>query len=335
MDLRIRTYWFSLYLFVSSPFVALTQPTFTLNGSAAVVSDNCYRLTSPRVGNDVGAMWGDFTVDLRNSLEIRFAINLGCAKSVGEGMAFVMHTDKDGMSALGCAGASLGYGRSNGCTGISSSLAIEFDTRHTAGQRDMYRPHLAIVRDGDMARPLTEPVAMADKKDVLDCEYHDVRITWSPSKQELCVYFDGNLRLTHKGDLTNSVFGGSSNIYFGFTGSTSQQPTMQMLCVQSVVMEIDEVFERKLTFEQGVGIYSNPLRERLTINLAFEEDEYIQMQLYDSSGKLIYEIPTHLVRENEYFFNLPGLPSGVYYITVTNGTERVSKKIVHVATMRA
>ena len=59
------------------------------------------------------------------------------------------------------------------------------------------------------------------------------------------------------------------------------------------------------------------------------------MQLYDSSGKLIYEIPTHATQVKKYYFNLPGLPSGVYYVTVTDGTNRVSKKIVHISTIRA
>jgi hypothetical protein len=335
MKTPVRAYWFGIYLFISVPFVLLGQPNFTLNGSASLISEGCYRLTSSQNGNEVGAIWGDFGIDLRNSLEVRFSVNLGCNKVAGEGVAFVMHTQKERNATLGCGGSGMGFGRVAGCKGIMPSLAVELDTRHTAGSKDLFRPHLALVQNGDLARPLSNPVALQERGDILDCEYHEVRILWTPSKQEFLVYIDENLRLTYKGDLCNRVFKGETDICFGFVGSSSAQAASQMVCVQMVAVEVDEQMERRLSFEEGVGIFPNPQREKLTIQLDFQTDEHVEMQLYDSSGKLIYEIPPHVVRENQYHLNLPGVPSGVYYVTVTNGVDRVSKKIVHIATMRA
>ncbi len=324
----------TLYLVLATPFWA--QPSFTLNGSAVVVSENCYRLSSQKTAHDIGSMWCEYPIQLDHALELRFALNLGCSRSAGEGIAFVMHTHKDGYDALGCGESALGYAATSDCpNAISPSLAIEFDTKYSRGLPDLYVPHLSLIKNGLQSAPLiSSPKIRSFGQDVRDCEYHDVQIRWRPSTSILEVFFDGEKRLSYQGDL-QQFFGDEKNIYFGFTGSTGRQANMQMICVQSVIVEVDEAFERRKSFEQGIGIYPNPIREKLTIDLEFQEEQYVQMQLFDVTGKLIYEIPTHAVRENQYYFNLPGLPSGVYYVTVTNGTDRISKKIVHVATIRA
>ncbi|MCP4441865.1 MAG: T9SS type A sorting domain-containing protein [Aureispira sp.] len=328
-------YLVTVWVLLSSQ-ISISQPTFALNGSTIVVSEHCYRLTSHKATNDVGSLWSEIPVDLNNAVEIRFAVNMGCSKYAGEGMAFVMHTNEKALDVLGCGGAGMGFGKNGNCEGLSPSLAIEIDSKFNRSHKDIYQPHLALVKDGNLSQPLFEPVRAKEYgKDVRDCEYHDVKITWMPSKQELNVYFDDELRITYAADVITDIFEGASEVYFGFTGSTGNKANMQMICVQSVLIEVDEILERKRDFEDGVGIYPNPIKEKLTIDIDLEEEEYVQMQLYDSTGKLIYEIPTHVVKENEYYFNLPGLPSGVYYVTVTNGTHRVSKKIVHISTIRA
>lgn len=330
-------YLLAVYFMLSSQFtILIAQPSFTLNGSTIVMSENCYRLTSHQASNDVGSLWCEFPIDLTNAIDLRFAVNLGCSKYAGEGMAFVMHTDSAMYDALGCQGAVMGFGKATNCPGISPSLALEVDTRFNRNHKDLYQPHLSLVKDGNLSKPLIEPTrAKTYGKDVRDCEYHDVRITWMPSKQELCIYFDSELRITYTEDILNEIFGGSRAVYFGFTGSTSSRANMQMVCIQSLVIEVDGDFERKRNFEDAIGIYPNPLKEKITIDINLSEEEDVQMQLYDSTGKLIYEIPTHATQTKKYYFNMPGLSSGVYYVTVTNGTNRVSKKIVHISTIRA
>lgn len=337
MNNNIQSYFISLSLLFISTVSSIAQPTFTLNGSTILISDNCYRLTSGQMGNDVGSMWGEYKVDLKNSLEFHFAVNFGCAKAVGEGLAFVLHSSRDAQASLGCGQNALGFGKKINCNNaIYPSFAVELDTRYTPTDKDLTRPHLALVQDGNIMNPLFNPVTMTDQaKSILDCEYHNIRVLWTPSKDEIQVYVDNILRIKQTVDLRHKVFGGQSEVYFGFTASSSSQAAAQMLCIQNVIEEVDENVLRKLNFEQGVGIFLNPVREKVTVDVRFEQDDYVQMQLFDSSGKVIYEVPSHLVRQNQYHVNMPGLPTGVYYITVTNGTERVSKKIVHIATMRA
>lgn len=327
---------FYLYCVISVPIPIWAQPSFTLNGSAEIISENCYRLTSQKSPNDVGSIWAEYPTQLSHSFDIQFAINFGCANAVGEGVAFVMHNDKRKYDALGCAQASLGFGIHNNCPSfISPSIAVEFDAKYSAGHADLYVPHIAVIQNGNMQSPIHKAVRMnSNGMDIKDCEYHLVRVTWKPSTQLLQVYFDGELRVSHKGDISK-VFGKEKNIYFGFTGASGTQAGSQMVCVQSVDVTIDEVFDNKRNFEEGVGIYPNPLNERLTVDLRFDSEQKVYIQLFNINGKVVFDIPKHAVKNNQYFLNLPGLPSGVYYITVSNGKNRVSRKIVHISSIRA
>lgn len=315
---------------------AYTQPSFALNGSTTLLTDNCYHLTSGQSPNDVGSLWCDFPLELNNTLDLRFAVNLGCAKNAGEGFAFVMHTDSAGLDALGCPGAVIGFGQHSNCKGIQPSFALEIDTRFNRQHKDLYQPHLTLVENGQQAAPLIAPVRVKTYgKDVRDCEYHNVRITWKPSDKEFCVYVDDELRIKYEEDILNKYFKGVSEVYFGFTASSGPKANLQMICVQSLKMEIDAQFDRRQNFEEGIGIYPNPISEKLTIDVNLFAQDSVQMQLYDSAGLLIYEIPMHTTQMQKYYFNMPGLPTGVYYVTVTNGTTRVSKKIVHISSIRA
>jgi hypothetical protein len=325
-----------IHLLLSSHKQLMAQPTFTTNGSADNIAENCYRLSSPKTANDVGSIWAEYPTQLNHAFDIRFAINFGCSVYAGEGVAFVMQADKNKYSAIGCAGSSMGFAQEIGCNSyISPSLAVEFDTKFTKSHADLYVPHIALVQNGNAVLPLHKAVRInSTGQEVRDCEYHSARVCWSPSTQLLQVYFDEELRLSYKGDISK-IFGKEKNIYFGFTGSSSSLANMQMVCIQSVDVSVDEAYDNRRSFEEGVGIFPNPLNERLTVNLNFDAAQKVNIQLFNVMGKLIYEIPKHAVKTNQYYFNLPGLPSGIYYVTVSNGQNRVSRKLVHIASIRA
>ncbi len=321
---------------IGACFDVVAQPSFALNGSTTLLTDNCYHLTSGQSPNDVGSLWCEFPLELNNALDLNFAINVGCSKNAGEGFAFVMHTDTMGLDALGCAGNLLGFAQGANCAAIQPSLAVEIDTRFNRGHKDLYQPHLALVKDGNMAAPLLPPVKIKSTgKDLRDCEYHHVRITWKPSKKEFCVYIDQERRIFYQEDILQKHFKGVSEVFFGFTASSGQKANLQMICVQSLKMEVDPQFERRQNFEDGIGIYPNPINEKLTIDVNLFAQDSVQMQLFDSAGALIYEIPMHRTQAQKYYFNMPGLPTGVYYVTVTNGSSRISKRIVHISSIRA
>ncbi len=328
-------YNYTFYLVLVLPITVSAQPSFTMNGSAELISEACYRITSHKNPYDVGSIWAEYPTQLNHNFDIRFAVNFGC-KKLGEGIAFVMHTDNEKYSAIGCSGQALGFANIKGCSNyISPSLAVELDTKYSAGMGDLYSPHITLIQNGNFLNPLHKAVRInSNGHDIRDCEYHSVRITWSPSKEIFQVFFDDELRISYKGDIT-SIFGKEKNIYFGFTGSTGVEAEMQMLCIQSIDVTIDENYESKRNFEYAVGIFPNPMNERLTVDVDFNDEQKIHIQIFNINGKLVYDIPRHKVTHNRYFFSMPGLPSGVYYVTVSNGKNRVSKKLVHVATIRA
>ena len=325
-----------IFFWILWSFLSFAQPNFTLNGSTLAMSENCYRLTSNVVKNDVGSLWSEVPIALKNELDIRFAVNLGCNSSYGDGMAFVFHADTNTLDYLGCPGAAMGFANAADCPALRTSLAIELDTRFNRSQKDIKEPHMCLVRDGLTSQPLTEPVPLkSHENNIRDCEYHDVRITWYPSSKELKVYYDNELRINYNGDLIQDLFNGQEEVYFGFTGSTGNRENMQVVCMHSIIMEVDQVHEKKLKFEEAVGIYINPMNEKVTVDLQLQEESRIKLQLYNAKGELIFEIPEHQAMHKKYHFNMPGLPSGVYYVTITDGENRVNKKIIHLSSVRA
>jgi len=58
----------------------------------------------------------------------------------------------------------------------------------------------------------------ASSADIENNQCHTFSVEWNPSTQELKVFFDGELRLTHTGNIISEL--GTSNVYYGFTGAT-------------------------------------------------------------------------------------------------------------------
>lgn len=323
-------------LSIVHPWATVAQPSFYTNGSAEEIAEHCYRLTHPKSPNDLGSIWSEIPIQLNQSFDLRFSINFGCSSVSGEGVAFVLHSDPRQKEAMGCPGSSLGFGNLAPCEDeISPSFAIEFDSKYTKGNADLYSPHITLIRNADFSLPLQKPVKMREEnQDVRDCEFQDIRICWTPSKQFLQIFFNGELRVSYVGNLI-SFFGKNQNLTWGFTASSGQVATQQMICIQSVDISIDENYEEKELFKSAVGIFPNPLREKITISVDFDVEQLLNIQLFDVSGKIIQEYSKQKTKEKKFYFNLPGLPSGVYYASVSNGKQRVSKKIVHIGSIRA
>ena len=71
-------YILSTSLFLTGlSFELFAQPSFALNGSSTLLTDNCYQLTSGQSMNDVGSLWCEFPLELNNVLDLNFAVNLG------------------------------------------------------------------------------------------------------------------------------------------------------------------------------------------------------------------------------------------------------------------
>lgn len=220
-------------LFLLLPFKGISQ--FSINGDASVILPQClagvktYQLT-PSLGSQAGEIWDSTQADLSKPFVVQFEIFLGTSPySVGaDGMAFVMQ--QQGLTATGSQGGGLGY------QGLTPSLAVEFDTYQNGW--DPAYCHTAIEKNGDIdhtdlsGNNLAGPVQLSPTNPYLpDGAWHNVEIIWNPFDDSLSVYFDCSFRVGYKGDVVDSIFKGSPNVYWGFTGGTGADFNSQQVCV--------------------------------------------------------------------------------------------------------
>ncbi|TAD86201.1 MAG: hypothetical protein EAY75_09100, partial [Bacteroidetes bacterium] len=136
-------------------------------------------------------------------------------------------------TSVGTGGGGLGY------LGITPSLAVEFDTWQNTGMGDPSFDHMAIMRNGvtdhTLNSNLAGPVTMLPgAPNVEDCQWHLVRVTWSPLTNQLQVYFDCQLRLTYTGNIRQTIFNNTSNVFWGFTGATGGSRNRHAFCLDYV-----------------------------------------------------------------------------------------------------
>jgi len=107
-------------------------------------------------------------------------LHKSCAVNGGDGLAFVIHSDRDaGTKALGANGQELGYG------GIKNSIAIEFDmwtNVNTQGSNDLFYDHISIHSGstGPNSASMSSALGYARPVDLADGNMHRVRIRYLP-----------------------------------------------------------------------------------------------------------------------------------------------------------
>ena len=92
---------------------------YTVNGNASTNNCHCYTLT-PSSNNQSGSVWNNFQINLRESFDFNFDINLGCIDANGaDGIVFVLQPIS---TSVGGSGGGMGF------SGISPSIGITIDT---------------------------------------------------------------------------------------------------------------------------------------------------------------------------------------------------------------
>lgn len=200
---------------------------YTVNGNASQISCRCYTLT-PATGNQSGSVWNNIKIDLNNSFDFVFDVNLGTGDNPGaDGIAFVMQPIS---TSVGTSGSGLGF------LGISPSIGVTLDTyQNSSPDNDPFYDHIAIQRNGDLnhlsTNNLVGPVqASSTSSNIEDGIDHKLRVTWNAVTKTLTAYFDNVQRVSIINDLVNTTFGGNSLVYWGFTGSTGGEFNLQRFC---------------------------------------------------------------------------------------------------------
>ncbi|NNC82013.1 MAG: T9SS type B sorting domain-containing protein, partial [Flavobacteriales bacterium] len=189
----------------------------------------CYSITQ-NFEFQVGAIWSTETIDLNNSFEYSYYVNLGFNDGGADGIVFVLSGDPLGQAAIGEPGGFLSYG---GDGGISPSIALEFDTWNNGpAEFDIPNDHAMLHYNGVMDGSAGPAI---DLGNIEDGEYHLVECIWDAVDDQLTILFDGTVLLDITVDLVNSVFGGNSQVLIGFTGSTGGFTNIQTVCDIQVI----------------------------------------------------------------------------------------------------
>lgn len=191
----------------------------TTQGTAFQMADgcDCYEITSST--NDNGAIWSPVSIDLTIDFDMTFDIYMGSSPGGADGMVFVLQTTGFG---VGTVGNTLAW------NGITPSVGWEIDTWNSgiSAPGDIAADHLAMASNGSNSHNLVSPVALGEMEDGV---FHTMQITWDESLDQMAVYLDGALTAGYVGDITAIL--GTSDAYFGFTGSTGGAWNVQRVCM--------------------------------------------------------------------------------------------------------
>jgi gliding motility-associated-like protein len=200
-----------------------TNP-YHMNGSAFQENCNCYTLTGDEF-NQSGSVWNINKINLNQSFDYKFNVNLGCRDGDGaDGLVFVLQPIS---TSIGTTGGGLGY------QGVSPSIGIAIDTWQNLNDNDPPFDHLSIHKNGDLNHQSSNNLAgpsTASNINIEDCQWHVLRIVWNANSRLLYTTIDGKDSTGAVVDMVNTVFGGDPQVFWGFTGSTGGSRNRQRFC---------------------------------------------------------------------------------------------------------
>jgi len=202
--------------------------TYVLNGSARQDNCNCYTLTSPS-NSQSGSVWNSTKINLYKSFDFNFNVYLGCKDNDGaDGIVFILQPLS---TSIGAAGQGMGF------YGMTPSVGIALDTWQNVNLNDPAADHISIQLNGnshhgyDLAGPVQ---SSSTQKNIEDCRWHTLRISWDASTNWLRAYFDNVLRVQVQVDLITNVFQGDPMVYWGFSASTGTYNNQQKFCTSLI-----------------------------------------------------------------------------------------------------
>lgn len=233
----------------------LRAQTYQTNGSALNKGGGLVRMTAASIGNQTASAWSTTKIDLTQSFDMSFDMFFGCDNGAngGDGMTFTFHNDPRALNAVGDGFGYLGVG---GSAALSPALSIEFDTYDgtaSGGSNEIAADHIAIDINGNVNNTTntftgtsgsTTVQAIKAGRDLEDCatnsaNYYTIRVRWTytnATTQTLRLDEEGTTTLTYTGNLINTIFGGSSLVYWGFTAATGSASNEQWIAPTGTII---------------------------------------------------------------------------------------------------
>lgn len=211
---------YSLFAFFLFSTTLLNAQNYQIVGSTSVMPNTtqCFQLTPPNVYHQAGAVWAASPVDLTKSFVVNANLYFGSQDNGADGIAFVIQNA--GLNAIGIDGGGLGY---HGIPG--NSFIVEFDTYQNLQPwwftGDPVEDHIGFMSQGNAfhnsSTALLPPISLA--QNIEDGIYHSAVFSWNATTKTMTVSFLGQ-DYTYSGDIVNTIFGGNSVAYWGFTAAT-------------------------------------------------------------------------------------------------------------------
>ncbi|MDB4267530.1 gliding motility-associated C-terminal domain-containing protein [Flavobacteriaceae bacterium] len=194
------------------------ESSFSLVGVNTSIIDGDYvRLTTDENYQN-GSVWNNNRISLNENFVLDGEIYLGNKNNGADGIAFVFQPNS---TDLGESGGGLGYlinQNNDPNTGISPSVAIEFDTYYNNQMDPSADDHIDININGQRTNSLViNPISMSDLEDGL---WHSIVIAWEADTSTLGLKFDGEVIFSTSYNAIDQVFGGNPYVYWGFTAAT-------------------------------------------------------------------------------------------------------------------
>ncbi|MDG1057270.1 MAG: L-type lectin-domain containing protein, partial [Flavobacteriaceae bacterium] len=120
------------------PCFTFDEGEFVVSGNATIINDDTVRLTQA-INNQAGFVWSQSLVNFDLDFSLEAELYLGTQNGGADGIAFVIQAISNNEGSLG---GGIGY------SGISPSLAIEFDTWWNSGNDPTQDDHVALIANG-------------------------------------------------------------------------------------------------------------------------------------------------------------------------------------------
>ena len=203
------------------PCFTFDEGEFVVSGNATIINDDTVRLTQA-INNQAGFVWSQSLVNFDLDFSLEAELYLGTQNGGADGIAFVIQAISNNEGSLG---GGIGY------SGISPSLAIEFDTWWNSGNDPTQDDHVALIANGQpwvmsAHSAYTPYVGVNNMEDGL---WHPILISWDGTNKILSLTLDGASIFSVTLDIPTLFFNGDPNLYWGFTAATGGANNLQQV----------------------------------------------------------------------------------------------------------